>query len=386
MPRLAGQQIEEMADINASKKRKNVLLYSAICVAIMVTFSLVRFIEQNYFLASINLAFSIILTANIFYINSNANPKFSGLILSSILLCFGVLLLFYGQSVGDRLLWLYPILAIIVFANEFKSGAFVSTLFVAIVMSAVLFSDVLSYTANGPQGIFLFSLLALYVLCNASSYQHSKVMSYVQSLYKEGIEDLAYLDHLTGLANRRSFENWATEKLKEQQDSSNITAMVFLDIDNFKLINDTHGHDVGDKVLQHFAKRLKNNIRQKDRRTDKYDYSIARFAGDEFVLLLYDVKSKRDLEGILDRICNLFTHTYQASEKIEQLTISAGVAIYPDDASNLAELTRCADKAMYAAKHGGKNRFHFYRPENMQKSQDEKKLAKLASVTSLKQG
>ncbi|KGY14193.1 diguanylate cyclase [Vibrio tubiashii] len=386
MPRLAGQQIEEMADINASKKRKNVLLYSAICVAIMVTFSLVRFIEQNYLLASINLAFSIILTANLFYTNSNANPKFSGLILSSILLCFGVLLLFYGQSVGDRLLWLYPILAIIVFANEFKSGALVSTLFIAIVMSAVLFFDVLSYTANGPHGIFLFSLLALYILCNASSYQHSKVMGYVQSLYKEGIEDLAYLDHLTGLANRHSFENWATEKLKEKQDSSNITAMVFLDIDNFKLINDTHGHDVGDKVLQHFAQRLKNNIRQKDRRTDKYDYSIARFAGDEFVLLLYDVKSKRDLEGILDRICNLFTHSYQASEKIEQLTISAGVAIYPDDANTLAELTRCADKAMYAAKHGGKSRFHFYRPEANNQTQRKEKAAKLASVTSIKQG
>jgi diguanylate cyclase (GGDEF)-like protein len=169
------------------------------------------------------------------------------------------------------------------------------------------------------------------------------------------------MDQLTGLANRWSFENWAEAKLQNTKgDKRSITALVFLDIDDFKSINDTYGHDVGDRVLQHFARRLKNNVRSKDRKTDKHDYSIARFAGDEFVLLLYDVNSREDLENILKRICHLFEDTYESSERINKLTISVGVSLFPQDADTLPELTRCADKAMYAAKHGGKNQYRYY--------------------------
>ncbi|HCE1950572.1 TPA: GGDEF domain-containing protein, partial [Vibrio parahaemolyticus] len=97
-----------------------------------------------------------------------------------------------------------------------------------------------------------------------------------------------------------------------------------------------------------------------DRKTDKHDYSIARFAGDEFVLMLYDVRSKQDLDGILDRIVNLFPKGYQNYDTYNELTMSVGAAIYKQDADDLSELTRCADKAMYAAKHTGKNQYAFY--------------------------
>ncbi|EED28058.1 ggdef family protein [Vibrio sp. 16] len=209
----------------------------------------------------------------------------------------------------------------------------------------------------------MISLFALCLLCNTSSYFYDKAVSYIQSLYREGIEDLAYFDQLTGLANRWSFENWAIEKLEEERHSNTLTAMIFLDIDDFKAINDCYGHDVGDRVLQHFSRRLKNNIRNKDRKTDKHDYSIARFAGDEFVLLLYGVKSRSDLEGILNRILHLFEDCYQGKEEIGKVNVSLGVALFPEDADTLAELTRCADKAMYSAKHSGKNKFHYYRKD-----------------------
>lgn len=385
MPQPAGQQIEEMADIRATRKRKIVLLCSAVSLIIIFTFSLVRFIEQNFLFASINLFTSVILALNIAYLVRHPSPKYCDLVLSGVLLFHGVILLFYGQNLGDRLLWLYPITAIIIFANEFKVSAILSSGFFLVVLASVMLSDAVLEASGSSHGIFLISLFALYLLCNIYAFQYSRVMTYIQSLYKEGIEDLAYLDHLTGLANRWSFETWALGKLEEKKDSDAVTAMVFLDIDNFKFINDNYGHDVGDRVLQHFARRLKNNIRNKDRNTDKHDYSIARFAGDEFVLLLYDVKSKQDLEGILKRICGLFSHSYQASERINELTVSVGVALYPDDAETLSELTRCADKAMYAAKHGGKNQYRFYRVDNPVGIKKETK-GTLASVTSLKQG
>ena len=125
-------------------------------------------------------------------------------------------------------------------------------------------------------------------------------------------------------------------------------------------LNDNYGHDVGDKVLQYFANRLKNNVRNRDRKTAKHDCSIARFAGDEFVLLLYDVRTKKDLDAILNRICYMFEDKYQSSEMINNLTVSVGAALFPNDADNLPELTRCADKAMYWAKHKGKNQYQYY--------------------------
>ncbi|MDG2820283.1 GGDEF domain-containing protein, partial [Vibrio parahaemolyticus] len=171
-------------------------------------------------------------------------------------------------------------------------------------------------------------------VCHTFSYYYTKVLNYIQTLYREGIEELAYFDQLTGLANRWSFETWARAKLDKIKHSSDdsITALVFLDIDNFKHINDTYGHDIGDQVLQAFATRLKNNIRNKDRKTDKHDYSIARFAGDEFVIMLYDVKSKDDLDSILKRIVNLFPTGYRSYDMINELTMSVGAAIYKQDA------------------------------------------------------
>lgn len=390
MRQLAGHQIEEMADVRATRKGKVVLFCSVVAFAIIFSFCLIRFFEQAYLLASVNLLSSVILVLNIVYLTRYPLPKYSGLVLTGVLLFHALILLVYGQSINDRLLWMFPIMATIIFVNNFKSSVFFSSCLFLIIFFSTFMTDWVPYAGATSLSIFLLSLFSLCTMCNIAAYQYAKIANYVQSLYKEGIEDLAYLDQLTGLANRWSFENWALSKLDQKKESDTVTAMVFLDIDNFKLINDSYGHDVGDKVLQHFASRLKNNVRNKDRSTEKYDYSIARFAGDEFVLLLYDVKSRQDLEGILQRICGLFADSYQSTERINQLTISAGVAIYPEDANNLAELTRCADKAMYAAKHAGKNQYRFYRMDNDDIQKKEKTLAenraKLASVTPLKQG
>lgn len=383
MPQFAGRQIAEMADIRATRKSKLVLLCSVISVLILIGYSVLRFATHDYFFASINLFSATVLTLNLYYLFKHQRNNHCDLILSGILLFQGVLLILYGDHVADRLLWLYPIVAVLIFANNFRVGAVLSFGFCTVTLLAVLFTQTVPYNTDASQGRFVLSLLALCILCNVAAYYYSKVMKYVQELYQEGIEDLAYLDQLTGLANRWSFENWAAGKLEEQKNSNKVTAMVFLDIDNFKSINDTYGHDVGDRVLQHLANRLKNNIRNKDRQTDRHDYSIARFAGDEFVLLLYDVNSIKDLEGILKRICHLFSGNYQSTERINELTVSAGVALYPQDAATLPELTRCADKAMYAAKHKGKNQYRFYRGDHTSPLSSHDK-ADLASVTPIK--
>lgn len=359
MSNFVGRRLEEMADLKSTRKNKLVLMCSVVGVLVLSGYGLVNFTNQNYLVGGINLLCATTLCLNLWHMRLRSE-HYADLILSGTLLFQAVIFLLYGEQTPYRLVWLYPILAAVIFVNEFKiglilSGAFLSlTAFSFASMPSVTLEESLAYDR------FLISLLALTILCNTSSYFYDKVVNYVQSLYKEGIEDLAYMDQLTGLANRWSFESWAEEKLKQVRNNKTLTAMVFLDIDDFKTINDTYGHDVGDRVLQHFAKRLKNNVRNKDRKTEKHDYSIARFAGDEFVLLLYDVRSRNDLENILRRISHLFEDSYESSERINKLTISVGVSLFPKDADSLPELTRCADKAMYSAKHSGKNQYRFY--------------------------
>ncbi|MEZ8104794.1 GGDEF domain-containing protein [Vibrio cortegadensis] len=360
MTHLVGRHLEEMADIRSTRKRKIVLICSIASCCLFFIYSVLYFTANNYWFGTFDLIWAGIALANSIYVLRKKQPAYADLILSSILLIQGVVLFLYSQTGSDHLLWLYPILAAVIFINEFRIGLMLSSSFFVLISSITVLSGVIEIPTTYAASRFLFSLLAMCVICHTSAYYYAKIISYIQSLYQEGIEDLAYMDQLTGLANRWSFENWAKQKLTKIEANKGITALIFIDIDDFKVINDNYGHDVGDRVLQHFAKRLKNNIRTKDRKTDNQDYSIARYAGDEFIILLYDVRSEQDLNQILHRICHLFDHDYNGHERINSLTVSVGAAIFPQDAKDLPELTRCADKAMYAAKHSGKNRFSFY--------------------------
>jgi diguanylate cyclase (GGDEF)-like protein len=248
--------------------------------------------------------------------------------------------------------------------NEFKT---------ALVYTAILFSGsgaIIALSATNSIDYasvqylsvdkFLLSLAVLCLVTLIANYSYKKASEYLQSLYQEGIDQLAYRDRLTGLANRWSFEIWSREKLKVADSQESITALLFMDIDNFKTINDTLGHDSGDKLLQLFANRLENNMRSRDRITDKDDYSIARYAGDEFMILLHDIPNIDDVQRIVYRINKLFDDGFNQTEFAQTLTFSIGISIYGQDATSLEELIRCADKAMYEAKKLGKNRYRFY--------------------------
>lgn len=360
MNRLVGRHIEEMADIRSTRKQKIVYSFSLIAAALFIFYTWAYLQGQHYTLLTFELCFAFIAISNAIYVRKAITPHYSELILSCVLLVQGIILFLHSHAIPDRILWLYPILAAVIFINDFRIGVILSTsfcVFISILITALPSNFSLPFNSIHR---FILSLLMMSLVCHTSAYYYTKAVSYIQRLYKEGIEDLAYRDQLTGLANRWSFERWATEKLATVDSERSLTALVFLDIDDFKNINDSYGHDVGDSVLQHFANRLSNNIRTRDRKRHEYDYSIARFAGDEFVLMLYDIPNRKDLDGILNRICGLFESGCQTNERIKELTLSVGVSLYPQDAKELHELTRCADKAMYVAKHSGKNRYAYY--------------------------
>jgi len=166
------------------------------------------------------------------------------------------------------------------------------------------------------------------------------------------IEYLAYHDPLTGLINRSFFKERLKYLINFSKRSENKFAVVFIDLDNFKYINDTFGHEAGDKLLIEMSKRLSSIIRESD--------FIARIGGDEFVLVVNNIKSKENVKSVMQKLKQIFSLPIQINEKNRvEITYSAGIAIYPDDALDVKELLQYADIAMYESKKQGKNRYSF---------------------------
>jgi diguanylate cyclase (GGDEF)-like protein len=174
---------------------------------------------------------------------------------------------------------------------------------------------------------------------------------------KEEFKKKAYFDHLTGLYTRYAGK-YEFEKIKKELDS-NETAILFVDLDHFKEINDSLGHDIGDIVLKEVSKRLKNCLTKKDR--------IIRFGGDEFVIVLSHVNNKEELKKIADKILINVKKPIIINGKYFYISVSIGIANYPKDATDFDTLVRLADSAMYEAKKTGKDRYQFFQKEISEK-------------------
>lgn len=362
MSTLAGARLKEMADIGSTRKKKIVFLCSSIATTCLVYGAIIQSFEQHWSLCLIYSLSAVACLGICYMIRVQKHHQYADLLFSAILMLDGLFLLLFNDAPSGTILWLYPILVALILINEFKVGLIFSCSYLIFIFIGIIFLDKLPIASPMVERRFLLTLVAISFVCHTFSYYYAKILNYVQILYREGIEELAYFDQLTGLANRWSFETWVQQKLDDidRSHDSALTALVFLDLDNFKHINDNYGHDVGDQVLKTFASRLQSSVRNRDRSTLKHDYSIARFAGDEFVLLLYDVHNRKDLNKVLQRIVNVYAGGHQEDSMIHEITMSLGVAIYKQDAAELSELIRCADKAMYVAKQTGKNQYAYY--------------------------
>ncbi|NRA54028.1 MAG: GGDEF domain-containing response regulator [Gammaproteobacteria bacterium] len=170
--------------------------------------------------------------------------------------------------------------------------------------------------------------------------------------YETKLAKLAHFDGLTGLYNRSIFNELLIKSIHHSERSGNKFALVTLDLDNFKFINDHYGHPAGDQLLTKIARRLKHSTRSSD--------IVARIGGDEFSLLLKDVKSNSDFVMLIENIMALFQAPIQIDSKSVSVTTSAGIAIYPDDTKKANELIDHSDRAMYQAKSLGRNTYSFY--------------------------
>ncbi len=176
---------------------------------------------------------------------------------------------------------------------------------------------------------------------------------------EEKIRQLAYYDVLTGLPNRGMFLERLHQTLSQAQRDREKVNLIFLDLDNFKDVNDTQGHDVGDQLLKSVAERLSACMRDSD--------VLARLGGDEFVVVCPSLATQDSIAAIVQRIQAVFTDPFELDGRQVYTSASIGIAVYPDDSLDATTLFRCADTAMYQAKNEGRAQFRFFSPELNQK-------------------
>ncbi|GGE80905.1 hypothetical protein GCM10011533_36600 [Streptosporangium jomthongense] len=166
------------------------------------------------------------------------------------------------------------------------------------------------------------------------------------------LQRLAQTDALTGLPNRRLLEDRVEVSIARAQRYCQSMALLFLDLDGFKQINDTLGHRAGDKIIQAVAERLQNLVRHAD--------TVARLGGDEFTILLDELNAPGDAGLIADKVLQAFSCPFELEGEVLNVTFSMGISVYPADGDNFRMLMHHADMAMYQAKNEGRNAYRFY--------------------------
>ena len=198
---------------------------------------------------------------------------------------------------------------------------------------------------------------------SAAFYKDAAIMGVVgaaeditaRKIYEERLAQMANFDSLTGLPNRNLLIDRIAQALPRASRAGQTVALIFLDLDGFKFINDTYGHALGDELIKRVAQKLERSLRVDD--------TVARIGGDEFVIMLCDMQSVADVEQITSQMLDAFSVPFILEKHVLHVTASAGVSLYPKDGQNYETLLKYADIAMYSAKEAGRNCLRFFTAE-----------------------
>ena len=181
------------------------------------------------------------------------------------------------------------------------------------------------------------------------------------------IRQQAFYDALTGLPNRRMLRDRLEQEIKKGKRDNLQLALLFIDLDHFKEVNDTLGHDNGDLLLIEAARRIQGCVREAD--------TVARMGGDEFTVILTELADGKHLEGVLQKLLHALSQVFQLGSEQVFVSASIGITVYPLDATEIENLLKNADQALYVAKGAGRNRFSFFTQSLQEAAQTRVRLA-----------
>jgi len=215
----------------------------------------------------------------------------------------------------------------------------------------------------------------LWLTLNASWSDQGSLTGYVmlfsditkQKESEELIWKQANFDSLTGLPNRRMLQDRLQQEVKKAQRSNLPLALMFLDLDHFKEVNDTLGHDIGDSLLREAARRLTRCVRDSD--------TVGRTGGDEFTVILSALDDPACVDRTAEKILKILAEPFPLGDDKAYVSTSIGITLYPNDADNIDALLKNADQSMYAAKNLGRNRYCYFTPAMQEAAQRRMRLA-----------
>jgi len=218
---------------------------------------------------------------------------------------------------------------------------------------SINYKDSFTYTINGikKSGGKYTQSLTIHKIKDKTDEVSNYIFQFIDTK-EESQKRLEYYDNLTSLPNRILFEDRLAHAIKNAKRTNTIIALMFIDLDNFKIINDTLGHTLGDKLLIEVSDRLKSTVREND--------TLSRIGGDEFALVLENIKDKIDVVNIAKKITLALSTPFMLNNTEAFTSASIGISLYPDDGDTTSDMMRKADTAMYRVKELGKNNFEFF--------------------------
>lgn len=339
-----------------------------ISVFIFTLFTLQMYFDENYdrIFRTGRMAFVMI----VLFFSLKLTKKITiHLYIFMVLMTIGLMICIYtdgNTNYSTLLVFTYPLITFFLLGP--KKGLILNG-FMSIFLFLVLLNNNIPYREVWYPVVFSYRFLTAYLMVIATAY----AIELIYTTTWKKLEELALTDKLTKLPNRSYIYQYLNQLIKISERSSNKFSVFFLDLDNFKEINNTLGHKTGDSVLITIAERLKNSIRSND--------LVARLGGDEFVIIMSDIKDEISPVVLANKLRSVVKESITIGDTKHYISLSIGIANFPTDGTHTDELLKKADFAMYQAKNAGKDCYKYFSQE-----QDRKLHRKLQIETNLRKG
>ena len=372
-----GQQ--EMVAVRFRRRYRLCQVLTFIGVLFLLALGSINLTGNMVFLGVLLISNAVVGLINLYVLKRSGNVERAATVLSGILCFLSISLLITGGKDNTGMLWIYPIMAINLFINRFWPAVVIFSFFT--IASLLLLFTPLSFLLMTSYSLveairFVLTMLALNVICLAALYSEEQAYRTIIQLHADDVRQMAFFDTLTGLPNRWNFKNNLQRLISRAKKDKRRIGLLYIDLDNFKQVNDQFGHEAGDRLLLEFSERLWEVIRPSDQLFKPNKDSLARLAGDEFVVILPDMKKPQDASKAAERILRVFDNGFDVDGISHNVYASIGIAVYPDDAVEPATLLQNADAAMYDAKNNGRNCYRFFTKDIAMALQQRQKIEK----------
>lgn len=352
-----------LVQVEQRKRRVMIVSLTLVGVFFLITYAIVSINVDLVGLGIFLLGCSLVGIINLIYLRRTGHDSHALGVLNVILGSLCLVLLITGGNENTGPYWIYPALAVGIFINRFRVAVYFGVGF--ILLSAIIlfaFDSLVLATYTVSESIrFIITLTALAAVSLTGLYQHEAAKDVMLQLHREDIQKLAFYDGLTGLANRASFLRRLQKVLDRARRDHRGLALLYIDLDKFKQVNDRYGHSMGDRLLAEFGVQLADCVRPTDEATRIIaDEDVARLAGDEFVVTLADAGDPALAERVAQRILDLFASGFDVEGRNLPVTASIGIAMSDGHIDSAETLLNQADAAMYEAKSNGRNGLEFF--------------------------